>query len=288
MTDYHPLISRAVGSLENNTAENRRVLYERARAALVNQLRSVEPALEESEITRERLALEDAIRGIEAEAANRPDASAAPPRPSISEQGLRGFRDSVANVERLSGAAPAKRSAREAIPGDRAPPPDDSERPAAERFFEPPAAAPPFAPEPQQRRDAPVVDAQVPPPRAETMPPPPHYNEDEQAYARPVRSYGRTIRFIVLLLVLAGLAGGAYWQRHAIMSVVASYRSTPAPKPRPMAEPTTRPKIADRIGPAEGTSARRSGAPRPCRRGRGLRPSLRSAPILKFQSGICA
>mgnify|MGYP000562737572 CR=1 FL=1 len=34
MTDYQPLISRAVGGLENNTGENRRVLYERARSAL--------------------------------------------------------------------------------------------------------------------------------------------------------------------------------------------------------------------------------------------------------------
>src|ERR1051325_298607 len=68
MADYHPLISRAVAGLEKNTGENRRVLYERARAALVNQLRSVEPALDESDITRERLALEEAIRKVEAEA----------------------------------------------------------------------------------------------------------------------------------------------------------------------------------------------------------------------------
>ena len=263
MTDYHPLISRAVSSLENNTGENRRVLYERARAALVNQLRSVEPALDESEITRERLALEDAIRKIEAEAAKRtrPDATGAPPpQPSISEQGLRGFRDSVANAERLSGAAAAaRRSAREvreAMPGERAPPAGDNERPTAEHYFEPPAAAPPPAPEPRQRRDVPVADAQVPPSRAEAMPPPPpHYDEDDQGYARPVRSYGRAIRFILLLLVLAGLGGAAYWQRNAIMSMVASYRSAPAPKPRPMAEPASRPKIADRIGPAEGTSS---------------------------------
>ena len=66
MADYHPLISRAVTGLESNTGENRRVLYERARAALVNQLRSVDPPLEESDITRERLALEEAIRKVEA------------------------------------------------------------------------------------------------------------------------------------------------------------------------------------------------------------------------------
>jgi hypothetical protein len=69
MADYHPLIARAVSGLEKNTGENRRALYERARTALVAQLRGVAPPLEESEITRERLALEEAIRKVEAESA---------------------------------------------------------------------------------------------------------------------------------------------------------------------------------------------------------------------------
>jgi hypothetical protein len=46
-------------------------LYERARTALVTQLRGVAPALNESDITRERLALEEAIRKAEAEAARK-------------------------------------------------------------------------------------------------------------------------------------------------------------------------------------------------------------------------
>jgi hypothetical protein len=69
MADYHPLIARAVAGLEKNTGENRRALYERARTALVAQLRGVAPPLDESEITRERLALEEAIRKVEAESA---------------------------------------------------------------------------------------------------------------------------------------------------------------------------------------------------------------------------
>ena len=55
MADYHPLILRAVEGLDKNTGDNRRALYERARIALVSQLRGVQPALDESEITRERL-----------------------------------------------------------------------------------------------------------------------------------------------------------------------------------------------------------------------------------------
>src|SRR5499426_1098050 len=69
MADYYPLISRAVAGLEKNSGEARRALYERARAALLAQLRGVTPALEESDITRERLALEESIRKVEAEAA---------------------------------------------------------------------------------------------------------------------------------------------------------------------------------------------------------------------------
>ena len=71
MTDYHPLIARAVDGLSKNTGDARRALYERARSALVAQLRGVQPALSESDITKERLALEEAIRKVEAEAARK-------------------------------------------------------------------------------------------------------------------------------------------------------------------------------------------------------------------------
>jgi hypothetical protein len=71
MADYYPLIARAVAGLDKNTGEARRTIYERARAALVGQLRSVTPALDESDVTRERLSLEEAIRKVEAESARR-------------------------------------------------------------------------------------------------------------------------------------------------------------------------------------------------------------------------
>jgi hypothetical protein len=81
MADYHPLIARAVAGLEKNTGEERRALYERARKALVTQLRGVIPALSEADITRERLALEEAIRKVEAEAARQPRETARPEPP---------------------------------------------------------------------------------------------------------------------------------------------------------------------------------------------------------------
>src|SRR5713101_8877710 len=71
MADYYPLIAKAVSGLDKSTGEARRALYDRARTALLAQLRGVEPALSEPDITRERLALEEAIRKAEVEAADR-------------------------------------------------------------------------------------------------------------------------------------------------------------------------------------------------------------------------
>src|SRR6476619_5886639 len=72
MADYYPLIARAIAGLDPNApGESRRALYERARAALIQQLRTVQPPLRESEITRERLSLEEAVRKVESEAAQR-------------------------------------------------------------------------------------------------------------------------------------------------------------------------------------------------------------------------
>src|SRR5207342_3035813 len=72
MADYYPLIARAIAGLDPSApGESRRALYERARSELIAQLRSVQPPLSESEITRERLSLEEAVRKVESEAAQR-------------------------------------------------------------------------------------------------------------------------------------------------------------------------------------------------------------------------
>ncbi len=270
MADYYPLIARAVGGLEKNTGENRRVLYERARTALVNQLRGVEPALEESDITRERLALEESIRKVEAEAAKRSrselsetaEPEADDNTPSLRDQGLRDFRSTVAEAQGLGdAAAQASRSAHasyDAIPD--APPPDVSDLAnRAEPYFEPPAEPPTDetpvepapTPEPEHAHDAPpsAVHDEAP---FEPWPPPPvapQEEDDDAAYPRPQRNFGRIVKIVLLLLVIGGIAGAGYWQRDAITAMVASLRSpAPAPKPQEAAQPAGRPKIADRVG----------------------------------------
>jgi len=265
MADYHPLISKAVAGLDKNTGENRRVLYERARSALVAQLRSIEPALEEADITRERLALEEAIRKVEADAAKRarddeaPPAPAAPPVPpvpeekpaSLTDHGLRGFRETMAEAEGLGGAAAeARRSAHEfyeAVPDEHAPPE------TATHYFEPQEAEPPPVSEPELTQEAPPA-APPPSPRGRrhelaegTLPPPPAGYDEPEDYARPPRAWGGIVKIAVLVLLIAGLAGAGYWQRHTIAGLVASFRSAPS-KPQQAVAPPARPKITDRVG----------------------------------------
>lgn len=72
MTDYYALIKRAVSRIEPTAPrERRRALYERARAAQITQLRTIRPPLSEAEIVSEQLALEEAVRRVEAETAKR-------------------------------------------------------------------------------------------------------------------------------------------------------------------------------------------------------------------------
>ena len=66
MADYHSLLMRAVANLPNSgTPATRGALYELARKALLEQLRSLRPPLPESDITREENALDAAIAEIE-------------------------------------------------------------------------------------------------------------------------------------------------------------------------------------------------------------------------------
>jgi hypothetical protein len=251
MADYYPLISRAVSGLDKNTGENRRALYDRARAALVSQLRGVLPALDETDITRERLALEESIRKVEAEAAKRPRADASESEPadqSLRDRGLRDFRETMAEAEGLGTAsAEAKRAAQatfEAMPAQSEP-----------HYFPPSAVEPSRITEPALTDEALQEGSYVPP-----GPPPTAYDDEDVYTRRPPRSYGGIIKLAALSLILVGIVGVTYWQRHSISSLVTSFRSQPA-KPKDTAQPAGRPKIADRIGQSGQPAADSANAP---------------------------
>ena len=190
MADYYPLIARAIAGLDPNApGESRRALYERALAALIAQLRSVQPPLSESEITRERLSLEEAVRKVEAEAAQRAreaqraSSGAARPGDALRRAGARNPDGPAAPVAQPGpgpdqAPSPAPRPRPAAVPpmsrDDRPPlgsePPDA--RPArAPRPDLPPAAAAPTAPLRPQPPQAAAQDAPPPPVRERTAAP---------------------------------------------------------------------------------------------------------------------
>ena len=119
----------------------------------------------------------------------RPDAAeASDQQKSILDQGLRGFRETVADAESLGGAAAAaNRSAHEvydAVPGDHPPRVSEIGLPPAEPHFAPP----------QRRRTSrakrAAADEQATPLEHADAPPPSssHFERDERIYARPARS----------------------------------------------------------------------------------------------------
>ncbi|MGJ0619550.1 MAG: hypothetical protein ACR65Z_02420 [Methylocystis sp.] len=95
MADYHSLIARAVAALPQSTPDTRQAVYERARKALFNQLRGIQPPVAEDDIAAEGRALEEAIERVEADSAAkqaqapRPGAEASAPR-SIASAKLAG------------------------------------------------------------------------------------------------------------------------------------------------------------------------------------------------------
>src|SRR5947209_7418184 len=171
MADYYPLIARAIAGLDPSApGEARRALYERARAALIAQLRSVQPPLSESEITRERLSLEEAVRKVESEAAQRArEASRSGPRAGDA------FR---AGTPRANAAKPGDAPPRPRPPAAAQPPPQRNLRP------EPPPAPSQPPPRPQSPQPPqpsvgmqepalpPARERPGPPRRAEPTPPP--------------------------------------------------------------------------------------------------------------------
>jgi hypothetical protein len=144
MADYYPLIARAIAGLDPSApGESRRALYERARAALIAQLRSVEPPLSESEITRERLSLEEAVRKVESEAAQRAREATRSGGGDTARSGARAGDAFRANTR--PAARPGETSAPSSAPPLAGPPPTSS------------PAARPRPPVPPSRNDRPPL-----------------------------------------------------------------------------------------------------------------------------------
>jgi hypothetical protein len=67
MADYYSIIAKAVRTLDPNTGDTRRRLYERARGALLAEMSSAALGLDKSDILAAQRSLEEAIRRVEGE-----------------------------------------------------------------------------------------------------------------------------------------------------------------------------------------------------------------------------
>jgi hypothetical protein len=70
MADYYSIIAKAISTLDQNTESERWRLYERARSAVIAEMKSAEPAFDQRQIAAAQLSLEMAIDQVDAEASN--------------------------------------------------------------------------------------------------------------------------------------------------------------------------------------------------------------------------
>lgn len=291
MADYYPLLARAISGLPENTGEQRRIVYERARAALLAQLRGADPPLPDAEVTRERLALEEAVRRVESEyaamAAGSFGAARAPAPPAE--------RPVYAAAETLRAPEPA-RSEPDWQPEDdmREADPPVAERPHA-------TIRPGLAPRGRGGAPAPAEDLRAererpaPSPRATAtreapareMPtrdipsreaaareavgedrrrgrgrPGPRDEEEDEASGS---GWGRIIMLLVVMAVIGAAGALGYTQREQIIAFIRDMRAEDGPvtaEPQRQA-PQEVPKSTDRITQAPSDPARHSSQPGP-------------------------
>ncbi|WP_019902962.1 hypothetical protein [Methylobacterium sp. 77] len=83
MADYYPLLARALDAMPDRSPTLRKAVYDRARGALIGQLRSLEPPLSDADIDLESAALETAISRVESEHGGPPLAVANDVTPAV-------------------------------------------------------------------------------------------------------------------------------------------------------------------------------------------------------------
>jgi len=168
MADYYPLLAKAVSGLKNSTPETRGAIYERARKALLGQLRNMQPPAPEAAIDREARALDEAIARLELEQVGAaafslepaPDETLPPapepipqePPPPVAQEAAEKAAEEAAGEEAASEDTAREETAGKepATAGDAEPPtPEGGEGPAEEAGAAAREALRPAAPKPK-------------------------------------------------------------------------------------------------------------------------------------------
>lgn len=167
MAEYYTVLKRAIAGVDPNQPDARRAVYDKARNALIGQLKAVDPPLTTAEISRQRLELEEAIRRVERESAaglittSRPAPPPAQPEPQRRSQPAAPPSEPAVREMSPPPPQPAAPVARAPQPGGgSAPPsPQDVFRRAIQEAGLRASPAPQADAQPKPRRAAPVDDA---------------------------------------------------------------------------------------------------------------------------------
>ncbi len=257
MADYQPLLQRAVEALSDRSPDMRRAVYERARSALLEQLRSLDPPLSDDDIARERRALDEAIGRIETGfgAPPRPAPPDAPPPPAAAPP---------------PAPKPQPLTPPHATPAPQPPKPRLVER-APDPRLDLPEAAPPGLGRPvaftlpERRRPAPAEEAaRAGPPEAEAEP---AGRERPRIEAAAPRASGAArLRSVVLGLVLLTVVGAiavAAWLLREDPAAVAEPPVVEAPRTEEGGTKTAERLGAERAPAQQAPAAPAQAAPAP-------------------------
>lgn len=220
MAEYYPLLAKAVSGLPDSTPAMRHAIYERARKALLGQLRALQPPVPEADIEKESQALDVAVARIEAEYA---DAAAQAPV-EVKEAPVASPLAEQAPVPPATQAPPPLRPAEPRQQAPSAPPPSMPIRPRIAKV----APAPPPAGSDEAKKDEPAEEpkdlafaaantssfpkagAQGPTPSVAKIRPEPQRPIAPQAPGAKPNSKGLWIVLAVIGLIVAGVAAAAW------------------------------------------------------------------------------
>lgn len=267
MADYYPLLARAIGGLPDRSEPGRRVVYERARRALLTQLRNANPPLRDEDIEREQRSLEEAIYRLEREFGEAPESESGEAQADLPVV-------SSSDVVEESPPAPAEeavrprvpQAAREAMAAPRRPTPaaitsDDEEltlmaarAPARGQWDEDPAVS--ATGDFTESRSDEAASGRGYAEKTTSISSP-------DAASRPRRGGLIALALVALVIAVGGVVG--YTQRATILALVGGDHATPsgAGAEAPSAVTSSEPEVtksADRIAQAAPDPSR-GGAP---------------------------
>ncbi|MBV8848161.1 MAG: hypothetical protein JOZ16_01095 [Methylobacteriaceae bacterium] len=281
MADYYPLLAKAVAAQAQSDADKRRAIYERARGALLGQLRAIQPPVPDPDIERESQALDEAINRLESELAAKETAASAPPASDAAAPARAALGTARARLPlkplplRPLPPRPLLRARQDTKPAEPAPPETEATLtppvPAVEEAPSPPfepaqgispeaesTPEPILAPPAEPTLAEPASGFTLPQNRAEPEPPPlrPRGDQFHPAAPRPEvagrRNRGLWIAGAVAALVVILVAAAAWKLRDRPEELT---RGKPA---APQQSDTGNAKLSERVG-APATAARSTG-----------------------------